>query len=139
MTFDYNTRSENVQQCCQRGAPIEVSIRDTGIGIRPEHQTRLFEACIQADETPSRRFAGTGLGLAIVKGLVSIMDGDVAISSTFGQGSCFQFSLPVRFCSDPVETAHSEAPLSYLHRPYKVMVVDDTPVNLRLVAAIAQS
>ncbi len=72
---------------------IEVS--DTGIGIAPEVQERIFESFVQAEETPTRRFGGTGLGLAIVRQLVDMMGGRIELDSTPGIGS--RFILELRF------------------------------------------
>jgi signal transduction histidine kinase len=76
-------------------AYVVVEIEDTGIGIAKEHQTLIFEEFRQADATLSRRFGGTGLGLPISKRLVELHGGELRVSSTLGQGSIFQFTLPI--------------------------------------------
>ncbi|MES2918545.1 MAG: response regulator [Pseudomonadota bacterium] len=74
-----------------RGAAFyELSVADTGIGIDPSKQERLFQKFAQADASTTRRFGGTGLGLAICKALVERMGGEVSMSSTPGQGSVFR-------------------------------------------------
>ncbi len=79
-------------------AEIRFSVRDTGIGIAPEHQQSLFEPFTQVDATMARRFGGMGLGLAISRRLVRMMGGDLQVESTVGVGSTFsftaQFDLP---------------------------------------------
>ena len=73
---------------------IELSVSDTGIGITPEQQARLFEEFTQADATTAQRFGGTGLGLAITRKLARMMGGDVTVTSEPGKGSVFTVRLP---------------------------------------------
>jgi len=73
---------------------IEVSVSDTGIGMTPEQQAKLFEEFSQADRTTAQRFGGTGLGLAITRKLARMMGGDVTVASEPGKGSVFTVRLP---------------------------------------------
>jgi two-component system phosphate regulon sensor histidine kinase PhoR len=75
---------------------VEFYVRDTGIGIPPEHIPRLFERFYRVDKARSRALGGTGLGLAIVKHLVLAHGGSVRVESTVGQGSTFYFRIPMR-------------------------------------------
>lgn len=72
---------------------IEFRIKDTGIGMSPDHMKHLFEPFNQEDSSISRRFGGTGLGLSIVKNLTELMAGDITVNSQVGQGSEFIVSL----------------------------------------------
>ena len=73
---------------------VELAIADTGIGMTPEQQAKLFEEFTQADATTAQRFGGTGLGLAITRKLARMMGGDVTVTSEPGQGSAFTVRLP---------------------------------------------
>jgi signal transduction histidine kinase len=73
---------------------IEVAVADTGIGMTPEQQVKLFQEFSQADKTTAQRFGGTGLGLAITRKLARMMGGDVTVTSERGKGSVFVVRLP---------------------------------------------
>jgi two-component system, NtrC family, sensor kinase len=73
---------------------VELSVSDTGIGMTPEQQAKLFEEFSQADKTTAQRFGGTGLGLAITRKLARMMGGDVTVASAPGKGSVFTVRLP---------------------------------------------
>ncbi|NML17592.1 CHASE domain-containing protein [Azohydromonas caseinilytica] len=77
-------------------ATLRLEVRDTGIGIAPEVQARIFEPFAQADSSTTRRFGGTGLGLSIVRRLVVMMDGVLDLHSTPGAGSAFGVTLTLR-------------------------------------------
>jgi adenylate cyclase len=73
---------------------IELAVVDSGIGMTPEQQAKLFEEFSQADATTAQRFGGTGLGLAIARKLARMMGGDVTVTSEPGKGSAFTVRLP---------------------------------------------
>lgn len=75
---------------------IEISIQDTGIGIRPEELPKIFDAFHQTDATITREFGGVGLGLAIVKEIVHLLEGEIRVESEYGKGSIFTVYLPYR-------------------------------------------
>ena len=77
----------------ETGVRLKFSVRDTGIGIAPEAQQRIFESFTQADQTTTRRFGGTGLGTTIAKQLVELMGGKIGLESAVGLGSTFWFEV----------------------------------------------
>jgi PAS domain S-box-containing protein len=111
---------------------IEFQVRDTGIGMTPDQQAKVFEAFTQADASTTRTYGGTGLGLAITKSFSRLMGGDVALTSEAGKGTIFTIRLPAvtRAASDTAVsgTERSEAPqvTEPEHAPI-VLVVDDDP------------
>ncbi|MBW4689422.1 MAG: response regulator [Komarekiella atlantica HA4396-MV6] len=76
------------------GNRVEISVRDTGIGIAPRDFTHIFEAFRQVDQTITRKYPGTGLGLAIIDSLVRMMSGKIFLESQLGAGSMFKIELP---------------------------------------------
>jgi CheY-like chemotaxis protein len=76
------------------GNVVEFAVRDTGIGMTPEQQAKLFEEFTQAESSTARRFGGTGLGLAITRKLARMMGGEVTVTSEAGKGSVFTVRLP---------------------------------------------
>jgi signal transduction histidine kinase len=77
-----------------RKSYIRISVRDNGIGIKPEDQERLFGEFIQLDASTSRKYGGTGLGLSISKRLVEMHKGIIEVESRYGEGSTFSFFIP---------------------------------------------
>ncbi|MCC6473582.1 MAG: response regulator [Burkholderiales bacterium] len=80
----------------EEGCRLKFSVRDTGIGIPPEAQARIFDSFAQADDSTTRRFGGTGLGTTIAKQLVELMGGRIGLESAVGLGSTFWFEVGFR-------------------------------------------
>jgi signal transduction histidine kinase len=92
-----------IETATAEDALVHFVVTDTGIGISPEMQARVFEAFTQADDTTTRRFGGTGLGLTISLQLVTLMNGRMWLESTPGSGSAFHFTLPMqRVATHPI-------------------------------------
>ena len=111
-------------------ALVEFSVSDSGPGISPADQVRVFEAFTQGDSTRTRRHGGTGLGLAISSQLVAMMGGKLQLESNLGSGSRFWFALPMRLVPEtPILTDREAAALHGL----QVLVVDDNVTNLDIL------
>ena len=102
---------------------LEVMIKDTGIGMTPDQQAKLFQSFSQADNSTTRKFGGTGLGLAISKHLVQLMNGQIWVESQHGQGSCFYFTAVLGRDNKNKVTTESHLPVNI--DKLKVLVVDD--------------
>ncbi len=86
----------------REGAPwLRFDVQDTGIGMTPEQQERIFQEFTQADESTSKRFGGTGLGLTLSRRLCQLMGGDVAVRSEPGRGSTFTIEIPAPPAAPP--------------------------------------
>ncbi len=129
-------------------ARVEISVTDTGPGIPPEKQAKIFGAFTQADNSTTRKFGGTGLGLSISSSLVEMMGGRIRLRSRMGLGSTFSISLPfecvTREDKEVVSTAKAggnaqrESTLDKSESqaielpPARVLLVEDNPVNQKL-------
>jgi signal transduction histidine kinase/CheY-like chemotaxis protein len=110
---------------------LHFAVSDTGIGIPPEIQGRIFESFTQADSSTTRKYGGTGLGLTIAARLVDLMDGKIWVESDFGKGSTFHFTA--RFGIQTGQVAPATASRPELVRDLPVLVVDDNATSRRIL------
>jgi PAS domain S-box-containing protein len=115
---------------------IQVRVHDTGIGLSPEQQKRLFSSFTQAESSTSRKFGGTGLGLAISKYIVEMMGGKIWIESELGKGAAFIFTLRLERAKEE-EPSFCMLPLKQ-GKDFRVLVVDDQPEVLELFQELAK-
>jgi two-component system, sensor histidine kinase len=113
---------------------LQFDVKDTGIGISPENQLKLFKSFSQADVSTTRKFGGTGLGLAISKNLVHLMGGEIGIISSEGKGAIFhfdgEFGIAGHDLSD-VETKELEDSV-YRERKLRILLAEDNVINQKV-------
>jgi len=109
---------------------LRFDIKDSGIGIPVEAQSRIFEQFSQADGSMTRKHGGTGLGLTIVKQLVEMMGGKVGVDSRLGHGSTFWFTVKLQKQEAGTEAAH---PVCNSLQGLRVLIVDDNDTNRNIL------
>ncbi len=127
----------------ESGVRLQFSVRDTGIGIAKEKQAQIFNAFVQADGSTTRKYGGTGLGLAIASQIVELMDGNIWVESTEGQGSEFSFIVPflLQDSAAPLPIAGKGEPATEPVNPVPsmhILVAEDNAFNQQLVTRLLQ-
>ncbi|MGE5127076.1 MAG: response regulator [Betaproteobacteria bacterium] len=120
-----------LEESSAEAAVVQFEVRDTGIGIDAALQPRLFQSFVQADGSTSRRYGGTGLGLAISKRLVTLMGGQIGLTSAPGEGSTFRVTLP--FARQPAAAGPPLPPGPPRLAGRRVLVADDNATNREIL------
>ncbi len=123
----------------EEGWNLLVDVKDTGIGISPELQSRVFEKFTQGDASSKRKHGGTGLGLAITKQLVELMGGTISVASKEGQGTSFDFNLKLPDLEPGAEDAETAVPVEQDILPKinaRILLVEDNLVNQKVAMAM---
>ncbi|KFK91831.1 MULTISPECIES: CHASE domain-containing protein [unclassified Serratia (in: enterobacteria)] len=121
---------------------LHFGVRDTGIGIAPEHQERIFSGFTQAEASISRRFGGSGLGLVISQRFVALMGGTLELESQVGSGSLFHFTITLPLPERSEVASEAPEPLSvraHALNYLRVLVVDDNPTACDLIKRMGES
>jgi signal transduction histidine kinase/DNA-binding NarL/FixJ family response regulator len=128
---------------------VQISVRDTGIGISPEQIERIFQPFQQADASTTRRYGGTGLGLAISRQLARLMQGNLTVESTLGGGSVFTLTLDLPG-AEPIQLRPSSTQSALLAAPaapgatvlgaqhLRVLIAEDNPVNQQVAVKLIE-
>jgi len=128
---------------------LKLVVEDTGIGIKKEDLTAIFESFRQLDMNRNRQCEGTGLGLAITKQLISLMDGDIQVESEYGKGTRFTIHIKQRVIdkttiaetgkqTSSAKSAEEEKPTSF-NGDYRVLLVDDNAMNRKVANAMLKT
>jgi PAS domain S-box-containing protein len=115
---------------------LQISVKDTGIGIANEKQELLFKSFSQVDGSNTRRFGGTGLGLAISRQLVELMEGRIWVESEPDKGSTFCFTIPYIEGNKPEEASLQKPLVDKALTQMNILIVEDDPVNQLVLSRI---
>src|SRR5262249_5844590 len=108
---------------------VRLEVADTGIGIAPENQSRIFEEFVQEDASTTRQFGGTGLRLAIARQLVELMGGQLSLVSTAGVGSTFSVELSLELADASAQAPAQRADIVGL----RILIADDNAAVRRFL------
>lgn len=145
-SVSFSVKGERKGDICE----LQISVKDTGMGIRDEDLEHLFDSFKRLEMKKNRYIEGTGLGLCITKQLVEQMQGSIMVESEYGKGSCFTICIPQRVVNDaPLgenakawrkDLNFNQATQRRLYAPdAKVLVVDDNKMNLHVVKALLKN
>ena len=144
------TLSLNWERIDKDSMVLKISVADTGIGITPENQEKLFSTFQRVDEKRNRSIEGTGLGLAITRQFVNLMGGEISLESEYGKGSTFRMDIPQKIILDIPMGDFSEKYARWKEKSGKyhesfqapnasVLVVDDVEMNLEVIKGLLKN
>ncbi len=130
-----------------RSKHLVIAVRDTGIGMTPAQQKRVFLPYKQADKSISSRYGGTGLGMAITKDLIELMNGRITVKSEEARGSLFVITLPIVLPSENAVGSHElvgellqyDDPKTNDYSRMRVLIVDDNATNHMVIGSLLQN
>ena len=115
-------------------AIVRIAVRDTGIGIPADKQRRIFNKFDQADSSTTRKYGGTGLGLAITKQLIDIMQGEITLNSTLGEGSEFTVTIPMQLPQGVSNRMSSNMRKNFKDLNLKAIIIDDNDISCEIIS-----
>jgi CheY-like chemotaxis protein len=127
-----------VRRIAEAGVALRFEVEDTGPGMTPEVQGRLFQAFAQGDSSSTRRHGGTGLGLAISRQLVEMMGGAISVRSREGQGSTFAVDLELALAPESAIPRPKPPEPARTKRCMELLVVEDDPTNQKFARRLLE-
>ena len=119
---------------CKNGERLQINIKDSGIGILPEHMKNLFSPFEQAESGLNRKYGGAGLGLAIVKNIVLLLGGKITVESQPGKGSTFTVDMALEEVYDSRENTQDGSPLS----GNRILLAEDVELNREIILSLLE-
>jgi PAS domain S-box-containing protein len=131
--------SIKVMLCTDDVVTAQFSMRDSGIGIAPENQARIFSGFTQAESSTTRKYGGTGLGVAISQRFVNMMGGELELESEVGKGSRFYFTVTLPIATQADETERARMPERAQGASWRTLVIDDNAIAREVLEHMGQS